>query len=142
MTRSSSRARRPSRARCYESNSYVLTSQAKEAGALAYRVGIVPDDPRRLVDSIEDQLVRADLVVTTRRHQRARLRRVRDVLTGLGTVDFEHLAMTPGIAQGHGVIGPDATPLFTLPGDPVGVVRVVRGVRAPGHPPHARARRR
>jgi UTP--glucose-1-phosphate uridylyltransferase len=48
-----------------ESNSYMLTTAVKDAGALGYRVGIVPDDPRRILGAIEDQLIRADLVVTT-----------------------------------------------------------------------------
>jgi molybdopterin molybdotransferase len=104
----------------FEANSYVLTAQAKEAGALAYRVGIVPDDPRRLVDAVEDQLVRADLVVTTGGTSDRAYDEIREVLTAIGTVSFDHLAMRPGATQGHGVIGPDATPLFTLPGDPVG----------------------
>ena len=30
----------------HESNSYILTTAAREAGAIAFRVGIVPDDPR------------------------------------------------------------------------------------------------
>jgi molybdopterin molybdotransferase len=111
---------RPEPGQVFEANSYVLTSQAKEAGGLAFRVGIVPDDPRRLVDSIEDQLVRADLVVTTGGTSERAYAVIREVLTGIGTVEFEHLAMTPGQAQGHGTIGPDSTPLFTLPGDPVG----------------------
>jgi len=43
----------------HDSNSPALTAAAVEAGAIAYRVGIVPDDPRVLADVIEDQLVRA-----------------------------------------------------------------------------------
>ena len=110
----------PDPGQVFESNSYALTAQAKEAGALAFRVGIVPDDPRRLVNAIEDQLVRADLVVTTGGVSDRAYAVVSEVLTGIGTVDFEHVAMKPGLTQGHGVIGPDITPLFTLPGDPVG----------------------
>jgi len=104
----------------FETNSYVITTQAREAGALAFRVGILPDDPRRLVDAIEDQLVRADLVVTSGGTSDRAYAVVRDVLTGIGTVDFGGVAMSPGLSQGHGVIGPDATPLFTLPGDSLG----------------------
>lgn len=107
----------PDPGQAYEANSYVLTALAKDAGALTFRVGIVPDDPRRLVDAVEDQLVRADLVVTTGGTSERAYAAVREVLTSLGAVGFDHLAMTPGTAQGRGVIGPDSTPLFTLPGD-------------------------
>jgi molybdopterin molybdotransferase len=102
-----------------ESNSYALTAAAKEAGALAYRVGIVDDDPRRLLDAIEDQLIRADLVVTTGGVSAGAYDVVKEVLSRLGTVSFEKVAMQPGMPQGYGVVGPDATPIFTLPGNPV-----------------------
>ena len=51
--------------RIADSNSPALTAAALEAGAIAYRVGIVPDDPRQLADTLEDQLVRADVLVTS-----------------------------------------------------------------------------
>jgi molybdopterin molybdotransferase len=37
----------------------------------------------------------------------------------LGTVVVDEVAMQPGALQGFGTIGPDATPIFTLPADPV-----------------------
>ena len=37
---------RPAAGQIHESNSYMLTTAAREAGALAFRVGIVPDDAR------------------------------------------------------------------------------------------------
>ena len=102
-----------------ESNSFALTAAAKEAGALAYRVGIVLDDPRRLMDTLEDQLIRADLIVTTGGVSAGAYDVVKEVLSRLGTVDFEKVAMQPGMPQGRGTVGPDSTPIFTLPGNPV-----------------------
>jgi molybdopterin molybdotransferase len=102
-----------------ESNSFMLAAAAHQAGALAYRIGIVPDDPRTLLDTIEDQLIRADLVVTTGGVSVGAYDVVKDVLTRLGTVDFSTVAMQPGKPQGHGHVGPDETPIFTLPGNPV-----------------------
>jgi molybdopterin molybdotransferase len=102
-----------------ESNSFALTAAAKEAGALAYRVGIVLDDPRKLLDTLEDQLIRADLIVTTGGVSAGAYDVVKEVLTRLGTVSFEKVAMQPGMPQGRGTIGPDKTPIFTLPGNPV-----------------------
>jgi molybdopterin molybdotransferase len=109
----------PGPAQISESNSYTLTSAAREAGAIAYRVGIVPDDPTKLMAIIEDQLVRADLVVTTGGVSAGAYDTVKAVLSRLGTVEFIHVAMQPGMPQGFGTVGPDSTPIFTLPGNPV-----------------------
>jgi molybdopterin molybdotransferase len=103
----------------HDANSYILTTAAREAGALAFRVGIVPDDPRRLMDAIEDQLIRADLVITSGGVSVGAYDVVKEVLSRLGTVRFEPVAMQPGKPQGWGTIGPDDTPIITLPGNPV-----------------------
>jgi molybdopterin molybdotransferase len=41
------------------------------------------------------------------------------VLSRVGTVQFDRVAMQPGMPQGFGTIGPDKTPFFGLPGNPV-----------------------
>jgi len=109
----------PGPAQLNESNSYALAAAAREAGAIAYRVSIVPDDPTRLMALIEDQLVRADLVVTTGGVSAGAYDTVKEVLSRLGTVEFTKVAMQPGMPQGFGTVGPDSTPIFTLPGNPV-----------------------
>ena len=103
----------------YDANSYTLASAASEAGAIAYRVGIVADDPALLTETIDDQLVRADLMVTSGGVSAGAYDVVKEVLSQLGTVSFERVAMQPGMPQGFGTIGPDETPIFTLPGNPV-----------------------
>ena len=103
----------------HDSNSPALTAAAVEAGAIAYRVGIVPDDPRMLADVIEDQLVRADLLVTSGGVSVGAYDVVKEVLGRLGTVSFDKVAMQPGMQQGFGTIGPDDTPVYGLPGNPV-----------------------
>jgi molybdopterin molybdotransferase len=105
--------------RIADSNSPALTAAAHEAGAIAYRVGIVPDDPRRLLSTLEDQLVRADLLVTSGGVSVGAYDVVKEVLSRLGTVRFDEVAMQPGKPQAFGTIGPDATPVFGLPGNPV-----------------------
>jgi molybdopterin molybdotransferase len=109
----------PGPAQLNESNSYTLTAAVREAGAIAYRVGIVPDDPTKLLSLIEDQLVRADLVVTSGGVSAGAYDTVKEVLSRLGTVEFAKVAMQPGMPQGFGTVGPDSTPIFTLPGNPV-----------------------
>ncbi len=44
---------------------------------------------------------------------------VKEALGRIGKVSFDRVAMQPGMPQGFGVIGPDRTPLFGLPGNPV-----------------------
>jgi molybdopterin molybdotransferase len=44
---------------------------------------------------------------------------VKNVLAKLGSVTFESVAMQPGMPQGYGLVGPDSTPIITLPGNPV-----------------------
>jgi len=102
-----------------DSNSFALTTACIEAGAIAYRVGIIPDDPRKLLDALEDQLVRADLLVTSGGVSVGAYDVVKEVLSRLGTVGFHKVAMQPGMPQGFGTIGPESTPVFGLPGNPV-----------------------
>ncbi len=103
----------------YDANSYMLAASARAAGAIAYRVGIVSDDPQEFTDALSDQLVRADLVVTSGGVSKGQYDVVKEVLAELGTVSFGEVAMQPGKPQGFGFVGEDATPILTLPGNPV-----------------------
>lgn len=102
-----------------DSNSYTLTASAREAGAVAFRIAPVPDDETKLLSLIEDQLVRADVIVTSGGISAGAYDVVKAVLSELGTVTFDKVAMQPGMPQGFGTIGDEATPIFTLPGNPV-----------------------
>ncbi len=108
-----------SEAQIFDSNSYALTAAAREAGAIPYRVGIVPDDPRLLLNILEDQLIRADVVVTSGGVSVGAYDVVKEVLARIGTVSFDRVAMQPGMPQGFGTLGPDSVPIFGLPGNPV-----------------------
>lgn len=103
----------------YDSNSYMLAAAAKAAGAQVFRVGSVPDDPDRLKQVISDQLVRADLILTTGGVSQGDYDIVKQVLPELGATDFTTVAMQPGKPQGFGLIGDDLTPIIMLPGNPV-----------------------
>ncbi|MFF4957274.1 molybdotransferase-like divisome protein Glp [Streptomyces sp. NPDC001222] len=110
----------------YDSNSFALTAAARDAGAIGYRVGAVADDADTLRSTIEDQLVRADLMVTTGGVSVGAYDVVKEALTavsdtdeGGGGVEFRKLAMQPGKPQGFGSVGPAHTPLLALPGNPV-----------------------
>ncbi|GAA2130553.1 molybdotransferase-like divisome protein Glp [Nocardioides bigeumensis] len=103
----------------YDGNSYLLAASVKAAGAIAYRVGIVPDQPKLFLDALSDQLVRADLVVTSGGVSQGDFDVVKEALSPLGTVWFGGVAMQPGKPQGFGVVGDKEVPIFTLPGNPV-----------------------
>ncbi|GCD91535.1 gephyrin-like molybdotransferase Glp [Nocardioides sp. LS1] len=103
----------------YDGNSYLLAAAARRAGAIAYRVGIVPDEPRAFLDALDDQLVRADLVVTSGGVSQGDFDVVKEALRPLDTMWFGGVGMQPGKPQGFGTVGDDATPIFTLPGNPV-----------------------
>ncbi|MGY4905729.1 molybdotransferase-like divisome protein Glp [Streptomyces sp. 900116325] len=110
----------------YDSNSFALTAAARDAGAISYRVGAVTDDADILRATIEDQLIRADIVVTTGGVSVGAYDVVKEALSAVGDADepgsgieFRKLAMQPGKPQGFGSIGPEHTPLLALPGNPV-----------------------
>jgi molybdopterin molybdotransferase len=117
--------------RIHDSNSFALTAAAREAGAIAYRVGAVSDEVETLRATVEDQLIRADVLVTSGGVSVGAYDVVKEALSTLGGsfgdevedsagfVDFRTLAMQPGKPQGFGRIGPDRIPLFALPGNPV-----------------------
>jgi molybdopterin molybdotransferase len=102
----------------YDGNSFLLAAAARRAGAIAYRVGIVPDEPHAFLDALQDQLVRADLVVTSGGVSQGDYDVVKEALTPQG-VWFGGIRMQPGKPQGFGHVGEDRTPIFTLPGNPV-----------------------
>lgn len=103
----------------YDGNSYLLAASARAAGAIAYRVGIVPDDPATFTEALHDQLVRADVVVTSGGVSMGDFDVVKEALAPLDTMWFGPVAMQPGKPQGFGTVGEDAVPVFTLPGNPV-----------------------
>ncbi|HEY5834237.1 gephyrin-like molybdotransferase Glp [Streptomyces sp.] len=115
----------------HDANSFALTAAARAAGAIAYRVGAVADEVETLRATIEDQLVRADIIVTSGGVSVGAYDVVKEALSTLGDsfgqdaegtaghVEFRRLAMQPGKPQGFGRIGPDRIPLLALPGNPV-----------------------
>lgn len=103
----------------YDSNSYMLAAAAREAGAQVFRVGLVSDDPAEVKEAISDQLIRADLILTTGGVSQGDYDVVKAVMPELGLTDFCQVAMQPGKPQGFGLIGEDKIPMIMLPGNPV-----------------------
>ncbi|MDX3074959.1 gephyrin-like molybdotransferase Glp [Streptomyces sp. MI02-7b] len=152
--------------RIHDSNSYMLTAAARDAGAQAYRVGAVADDAETFRATVEDQLIRADLVVTSGGVSVGAYDVVKEALGE--EIEFRTLAMQPGKPQGFGFVDagaraetepsgedeeaavePERTPLVALPGNPVSAyvsfelfvrpaIRTLMGVE-PVHRPSLRA---
>ncbi|MFB9237192.1 gephyrin-like molybdotransferase Glp [Plantactinospora siamensis] len=106
-----------------DTNSHALTAAAAEVGALAYRVGICDDDPEALRGLLEDQTLRADLIVTTGGTGNGPGDMVRRILSRrdgsrAGPVTFTEVALYPGTALGFGTVGAEEVPVVCLPGDP------------------------
>ena len=108
------------RGRIWESNATMLAAAAREAGCPARRYPIVRDTTDALLAAVQDALAGADLLVTSGGVSMGGEHDVVKAALGtLGTVTFRKVAMQPGMPQGFGTVGPAATPIFTLPGNPV-----------------------
>jgi molybdopterin molybdotransferase len=104
----------------WDSNSFTLTAAAEQAGAIAYRVGGVPDDAERLRAVLDEQLGRADLIVTSGGVSVGAHDVVKEVFEDHAGMDFRTLRMQPGKPQGFGRLGGEGgVPLLALPGNPV-----------------------
>jgi molybdopterin molybdotransferase len=104
----------------WESNATMLAAAARQAGCQARRHPIVPDNTDAVLAAVRSALADADLLVTSGGVSMGGEHDVvKAALSTLGTVTFRKVAMQPGMPQGFGVVGPDRTPIFTLPGNPV-----------------------
>ena len=102
--------------RIWDSNSFMLAAAAREAGCLAYRRVALPDHPDEVLPAIEDQLARADLMITTGGVSMGGEHDVvKAALQRLGTITFRKVAMQPGMPQGFGTI---ALPPAKAPEEP------------------------
>jgi molybdopterin molybdotransferase len=126
-----------------------LTAVMRDVGALAFRVPPLAADARTLIDTIEDQLVRADLVILVDPAGPTERAIVREVLRGLGSVLTIDVGPEPLRELGWGRVGPDDTPVMVVPHDPMAawmagelvirpVVRRLLGL-VPERPPIVRA---
>ena len=123
----------------YETNSWLLTTAVREVGAVAYRVHSIPDDESQLQSVIEDQLVRADLIIISGERNDDSFDLITRTLEKIGEITTVEIAIESSGRHNYGVIGPDKTPVVTLPGDPIAAL--LRGSRRPRpapprhHPP-------
>ena len=103
----------------FETNSWLLTTAVRETGAIGYRVHSIPENEEQLQRVIEDQLVRADLIIISGERQDDSFDLITRTLTKLGEITTIDLAIEASGRHNFGTIGPDKTPVVTLPGDPI-----------------------
>jgi molybdopterin molybdotransferase len=101
-----------------DSNGVMLAAAASSAGAAVRQVAGVPDDADHFRQVLAAEADRADLLITSGGVSAGAYDTVKEVLAAQGTVWFGKVAMQPGMPQGFGHVGPQRTPIFTLPGNP------------------------
>jgi len=102
-----------------ETNSFLLTTAVKEAGAYGYRVLLQAGTQAHIKAVIEDQLVRADLLLITGDIGDRSFDEILEVLSRIGEFNSVDVKYLRGGRHAYGVIGPDATPALLFPGDPI-----------------------
>ncbi len=102
-----------------DSNSFMIAAAARAAGATVFRVAVHSSDPGELRAAITDQLIRADLLISTTSGRREDYEAVASAMADLGLTDSVDVAMSPGRTQTFGIIGEDGVPMVMLPGNPV-----------------------
>ena len=99
------------------SNSYTLSAQVMECGAIPLQLGIAKDDPAEIEERLRQGL-RTDVILSSAGVSVGDYDLVKDVLTGIGfQMEFWRVAMRPGQPLVFGTIG--GKPIFGLPGNPV-----------------------
>ena len=116
--------RTPGNGQVYDVNTYALAAAARDAGAEVNRVGIVSNDPKELREVVEGQLNRAEVVVIAGAVGGTAAESVRSVLSKLGDMEVDRVAMHPGSVQGFGQLGSEGVPTFLLPANPVSALVV------------------
>lgn len=105
----------------YDANGVALAAAAAEIGADTFRVPPIPNEFYALRHMIQDQLMRADVLVTTGGLSAGDSSAVRRVFGRQQNVKFMDVAAFPTTSIGVGSVesGGGWTPVFCLPGNPV-----------------------
>jgi molybdopterin molybdotransferase len=95
----------------FETNSWLLTTAVREAGATGYRVHAIPENHAQLKQVVADQLVRSDLIVISGESHDESFALITGVLSEMGQIT----TISPNLAESgrhnFGLIGPEQTPL-------------------------------
>jgi molybdopterin molybdotransferase len=104
----------------YDSNRYTLTGMLQAMAVELIDLGVVPDDPVQLQQTLQSAAAGTDAIITSGGVSVGDADYIRDVMQRLGTVNFWQIAMKPGRPLAYGRVA--GTPIFGLPGNPVAVM--------------------
>jgi molybdopterin molybdotransferase len=96
-------------------DSYLLSGVLRADGARVWRTEIVAHKKEWIRDAIENELVRADIIIAP---GGLGVPAVREVLRDVAQSDFAEVAMEPAGDQAFGLVGDQKIPMFLLPADP------------------------
>lgn len=95
-------------------NSYTLSMMTSQL-AIPVRLGIIPDDPKMIKDTILSQ--KTDLIIVSGGSSVGERDFLADIVREIGELLFHGVSLRPGGPTGFGMIGD--MPIFILPGYPV-----------------------
>ena len=104
-----------------------------EVGAAPFRVVGIPDSVTAIRDAVDDQVVRADVIVLVGGLSGTVADVVPAALAGLGTLEVMRVESAPAVTLGVGRLGPAlrSRPVFALPGDPAAALVAVEAFLRP-----------
>jgi molybdopterin molybdotransferase len=101
----------------YDSNRYLLYGMLRRVDVDLVDLGIVPDDPDAIRDTLTQAASQADVIVTSGGVSVGEADYVKQILDELGKIDLWRIAMKPGKPLTVGTLGKAV--FFGLPGNPV-----------------------
>ncbi|GEK46144.1 hypothetical protein HPA02_04270 [Bisbaumannia pacifica] len=106
----------------YDANRYSLRGLLDALGCEIIDLGILPDDRETMAAALSGAASRADMVITSGGVSVGRADWIKAALGEVGELGFWRIAMRPGRPLACGWLGPERTPFFGLPGNPVAVM--------------------
>ncbi len=104
----------------YDSNRYSLHALLEQTGVIPIDMGVVPDNPDQLRDTLITAADISDVIISTGGASVGDADFIQPVIKSIGQLAFWKLAIKPGKPLVFGNI--QQTPFFGLPGNPVSVM--------------------
>ncbi|MCK9276884.1 MAG: molybdopterin biosynthesis protein [Methanoculleus sp.] len=109
-----------------ETNTLMAEAYLTRMGATCRRYGIVPDDPDRIQEAVQEAVAENDLVIVSAGSSAGTRDFSRDVVGALGEIIFHGIAVRPG--KPVLLASVDGKPVLGMPGYPVAAQTVLREV--------------
>ncbi len=108
---------KPEAGQIRDANRFALMGVIKQAGGIPLDLGIVPDEPDGLAQTIQRGLAEADALLTSGGVSMGQLDLVKPYLAKHGTLFFGRVNTKPGKPTTFGIL--KGNPFFAMPGNPV-----------------------